>query len=168
MGAGVAAAVSRCVCPESIDARESRRSASRLSLQGVHIPRRCRCPGVQLDIAAGQRADPDRCCRHARTVSTVKKSFQPNDRLPSSCADRRTPSPSSALLFLCADHFMSEGTLAAAVRRHGAGSRAVVCSGIRVNREAFIARVARAWRCARCAPSRTGVARARPSASVHA
>ena len=45
----------------------------------------------------------------------------------------------SALIFLMADHFMSEGTFAAAVRRHGAGSRAVVCSGIRVNREAFIA-----------------------------
>ena len=45
----------------------------------------------------------------------------------------------SALIFLMADYFMSEGTFAAAVRRHGAGSRAVVCSGIRVNREAFIA-----------------------------
>ena len=46
---------------------------------------------------------------------------------------------SSALLFLCADHFISEGTFAAVVRRHSAASRAVVCSGIRVNREGFIA-----------------------------
>ena len=45
----------------------------------------------------------------------------------------------SALIFLCADHVISEGTFAAAVRRHDAGSRAVMCTGIRVNREAIIA-----------------------------
>ncbi len=44
----------------------------------------------------------------------------------------------AALIFLCPDHFMSEGALAAVLRRHEAGSRAVVCSGIRVERAAFL------------------------------
>jgi hypothetical protein len=45
----------------------------------------------------------------------------------------------SAIIPLMADHVMSEGTFAAAVRRHDNGSRAVVCAGIRVNRDEFIA-----------------------------
>ena len=45
----------------------------------------------------------------------------------------------AALVFLNADHFMSEGALAAVVRRHEAGSRAIVCAGLRVNRDTFIA-----------------------------
>lgn len=45
----------------------------------------------------------------------------------------------AGLMLVCPDHCISEGTFAAALRRHKAGSRAVVCTGIRVNREAFIA-----------------------------
>lgn len=44
----------------------------------------------------------------------------------------------AALIFVCPDHVMSEGTFAAVVRRHAAGSRAVVCTGLRVDREAFL------------------------------
>lgn len=44
-----------------------------------------------------------------------------------------------ALIFVCPDHVVSEGAFAAAVRRHEAGSRAVVCPGIRVERDAFLA-----------------------------
>ncbi len=44
----------------------------------------------------------------------------------------------AALIFLSPDLVMSEGTLAAVARRHGAGSRAVVCAGLRVNRETFL------------------------------
>lgn len=46
--------------------------------------------------------------------------------------------PGAALIFVCPDHVMSEGALAAVVRRHAAGSRAVVCTGLRVDREAFL------------------------------
>ena len=46
---------------------------------------------------------------------------------------------SSAVIFLCADHLLGEGTLAAVVRRHAAGSRAVVCSGVWVEVEGFLA-----------------------------
>lgn len=44
----------------------------------------------------------------------------------------------SALIFLSPDLIMSEGTLAAVARRRENGSRAVVCAGLRVNRETFI------------------------------
>ena len=42
------------------------------------------------------------------------------------------------LIFLCPDHFVSEGAFASVVRRHAAGMRAVVCPGIRVDRDAFL------------------------------
>jgi hypothetical protein len=45
----------------------------------------------------------------------------------------------AALVFLNADCFISEGALDAVVRRHSAGSRAVVCTGIRLNRDEFVA-----------------------------
>jgi hypothetical protein len=48
----------------------------------------------------------------------------------------------SAVIVLCADHFISAGTFAAVVRRHAGGCRAVVCTGVRVNRDGFLARVA--------------------------
>jgi len=44
----------------------------------------------------------------------------------------------AGLIFLMADHLISEGAFAAALRRHAAGTRAVMCSGVRVNREAFV------------------------------
>ena len=44
----------------------------------------------------------------------------------------------AALVFLSPDLVMSEGTLAAVVRRHRAGSRAVVCAGLRVDRDTFV------------------------------
>lgn len=44
----------------------------------------------------------------------------------------------AGLIFLMADHLISEGALAAALRRHSTGSRAVMCTGLRVNREAFV------------------------------
>ena len=44
----------------------------------------------------------------------------------------------AALIFLAPDIVMSEGTLAAVVRRRSGGSRAVVCAGLRVQREAFL------------------------------
>lgn len=48
--------------------------------------------------------------------------------------------PSRAVLvFLNADHFMSEGALAAVVRRHAAGSRAVGSTGVRLDKDTFIA-----------------------------
>ena len=45
----------------------------------------------------------------------------------------------AAVVFLNADHFMSEGALAAVVQRHAEGSRAVVSTGIRLNKETFVA-----------------------------
>lgn len=44
----------------------------------------------------------------------------------------------AGLIFLMADHLISEGAFAAALRRHAGGSRAIMCSGIRVNREEFV------------------------------
>ena len=44
----------------------------------------------------------------------------------------------AGIIFLMADHVISEGALAAALRRHSAGSRAVMCTGLRVNREEFV------------------------------
>lgn len=44
----------------------------------------------------------------------------------------------AALIFLSPDIVMSEGTLNAVVRRHAAGSRAVVCAGLRVDRDSFV------------------------------
>jgi hypothetical protein len=48
----------------------------------------------------------------------------------------------SAVIFLCADHIIGEGTFAAVVRRHAAGSRAVMCTGVRVNRDQCLAELA--------------------------
>ena len=48
----------------------------------------------------------------------------------------------AALVFLAADIFMSEGALASVVRRHATGSRAVVCTNLRLNRETFVASLA--------------------------
>lgn len=45
----------------------------------------------------------------------------------------------AAVIFLAPDFVMSEGTLAAVVQRRSGGARAVVCAGIRVQREAFLA-----------------------------
>lgn len=45
----------------------------------------------------------------------------------------------AGLIFLSPDLVMSEGTLAGVVRRHEGGSRAVVCTGLRVDRDAFLA-----------------------------
>ena len=45
----------------------------------------------------------------------------------------------AALVFLNADHFMSEGALAAVLRRHAAGSRAVASVGVRLNKDTFVA-----------------------------
>lgn len=45
----------------------------------------------------------------------------------------------SAAIFLCADHLLSEGALATVVRRHDAGSRAVLCTGVWVERDGFLA-----------------------------
>lgn len=47
----------------------------------------------------------------------------------------------AALIFLNADHFMSERALAAVVRRHAGGSRAVACTGVRLNRGTFMAQL---------------------------
>jgi hypothetical protein len=44
----------------------------------------------------------------------------------------------AAVIFLCADHFLSEGAFAAVVRRRHAGIRAAVCTGIRVERDSFV------------------------------
>lgn len=44
----------------------------------------------------------------------------------------------AALIFLSPDIVLSEGTLAAVVRRHDEGKRAVACTGLRVQREAFV------------------------------
>ena len=44
----------------------------------------------------------------------------------------------AAVIFMCADHLISEGTFAAVVRRHDAGSRAVLCTGVWVDRDAFL------------------------------
>ena len=52
-------------------------------------------------------------------------------------ADARTAQ--AGLLFLNADFFLSEGAMAAMVRRHAAGARAVVTMGARVNKETFVA-----------------------------
>ena len=49
----------------------------------------------------------------------------------------------AALIFLCADHLLSEGAFAAVVRRHSRGSRAVMCTGLRVCRDEFLAALAR-------------------------
>lgn len=45
----------------------------------------------------------------------------------------------AALIFLSPDLVMSEGALAAVVRRQRSGARVVACSGVRVHREPFIA-----------------------------
>ena len=45
----------------------------------------------------------------------------------------------SAVIFLCADNILSAGTCAAVVRRHAAGTRAVMCTGVWVDRDAFLA-----------------------------
>lgn len=42
------------------------------------------------------------------------------------------------VIVLSPDIFMSEGTLAAAVRRHASGSRAMACSGLRLDRDGFV------------------------------
>lgn len=47
----------------------------------------------------------------------------------------------AALIFLSPDLFMSEGTMEALVRGHRTGHRAVVCVGIRVDRETFVGAV---------------------------
>ncbi len=52
---------------------------------------------------------------------------------------RNAADSGAAVIFLAPDHFMSEGTLAAAVRRQSGGTRAVVCAGLRVQRETFLA-----------------------------
>ncbi len=44
----------------------------------------------------------------------------------------------AALIFLSPDIVMSEGTLGAVARRHASGSRAVVCAGLRLDRERFV------------------------------
>ena len=44
-----------------------------------------------------------------------------------------------ALVFLSADVFLSTGTLAALVRRHASGARAVVVTGLRMAKESFVA-----------------------------
>ena len=57
----------------------------------------------------------------------------------------------AALVFLNADHFMSEGVLAAVVRRHETGSRAVASIGVRLNKDTFMASV-QARGGSRCVP----------------
>lgn len=47
----------------------------------------------------------------------------------------------AALIFLSPYIVMSTGALAAALRRHAGGSRAVVCSGLRVDRDRFLDRL---------------------------
>ena len=44
----------------------------------------------------------------------------------------------AAIIFLSADFVLSSGALAAVVRRHREGSRAVVNTGLRLNRESFV------------------------------
>ena len=47
----------------------------------------------------------------------------------------------AALVFLNADHFMSEGALATVVRRHETGSRAAASITVRLNKDTFVASV---------------------------
>jgi hypothetical protein len=68
----------------------------------------------------------------------------------------------AGLIFLMADHLISEGAFAAALRRHAQGSRAVMCSGIRVNREAFVESLETRGG-VRAVPSRELVAAAMPN-----
>ncbi len=68
----------------------------------------------------------------------------------------------AGLIFLMADHLISEGAFAAALRRHAQGSRAIMCSGIRVNREAFVESL-EARGGVRGVPSRELVAAAMPN-----
>lgn len=44
----------------------------------------------------------------------------------------------TAIIFLCADHLLSRGTLASIVRHRNAGRRAVMCTGVWVEREGFL------------------------------
>lgn len=44
----------------------------------------------------------------------------------------------AGLIFLSPDIVMSEGTLGAVARRHASGSRAVVCAGLRLDRDRFV------------------------------
>ena len=48
----------------------------------------------------------------------------------------------AVILFLSADFVMSANTLAVVVARHQQGARAIVTTGLRLNREAFLARLA--------------------------
>ena len=48
----------------------------------------------------------------------------------------------SAVIFLCADHLLSRGTMAAVVRHHTAGIRAVMCTGVWVERAGFLSALA--------------------------
>lgn len=46
--------------------------------------------------------------------------------------------PGAALIFLNADHFLSEGALSAVVRLHRTGMRVIATPGIRLDRDAFV------------------------------
>ena len=48
----------------------------------------------------------------------------------------------SAVIFLCADHLFSVGAFAAIVRHHDTGIRAVMCTGVWVDRDAFLTALA--------------------------
>ena len=75
-------------------------------------------PVLELSAASRSRFTKESIC-HRRAVGDAREA-------------------GDGLIFLCPDHFVSEGAFAALVRGHAAGMRAVVCPGIRVDRDAFL------------------------------